>query len=161
MNSPPAAPLQPPRFEEGAPLLLAGLARRHASDAGPRDIPGQWDRFAQEPHVDTGRVGDAYYGVCWNAKDGSFDYLCAFAVADTSRLPDGWTSLRIPARRYAVFTHREHISAIRHTWRAIWNEWVPTSGHTALDEPTFERYGPEFDGETGNGGVEIWIPIQS
>lgn len=122
MNAPPVVTLQPPRFENGDALLVAGLAQRYTFEAGPVDIPAQWDRYAQESHATVGRVGDAYYGVCWNTdkRDGSFDYLCAVAVADFSRPPAGWTSLHIPPQRYAVFAHREHISTIRHTWGAIW-----------------------------------------
>ena len=25
----------------------------------------------------------------------------------------------------------------------------------------YERYGEEFDGHTGMGGVEVWIPVES
>jgi len=27
------------------------------------------------------------------------------------------------------------------------------------DAPTFERYDEKFDPATGNGGLEIWVPI--
>lgn len=65
----------------------------------------------------------------------------------------------MPAHRYAVFTHREHVSTIRRTHNTIWNDWLPESGFEAADAPSFERYGEEFDGATGFGGVEIWLPI--
>ena len=42
----------------------------------------------------------------------------------------------------------------------IWSKWLPESGYEAADAPTFERYGEEFDGVTGLGGVEIWLPIK-
>jgi len=28
------------------------------------------------------------------------------------------------------------------------------------DGPNFERYGENFDSQTGDGGVELWIPIR-
>jgi len=28
------------------------------------------------------------------------------------------------------------------------------------DAPEFERYGPEFDPRSGNGGLEIWVPVK-
>ena len=55
------------------------------------------------------------------------------------------TKLSIPARHYAVFSHKDHISAIRTTMRAIWSEWLPRSGREIVESPTLERYGPEFD----------------
>jgi AraC family transcriptional regulator len=29
------------------------------------------------------------------------------------------------------------------------------------DGPAFERYGAQFDGRTGLGGFEIWVPIRT
>jgi AraC family transcriptional regulator len=59
-----------------------------------------------------------------------------------------------------VFFHRQHIAAIRSTWNAIWNGWMPQSGHTPADAPLFERYDERFDPRTGQGGVELWIPLE-
>jgi AraC family transcriptional regulator len=28
------------------------------------------------------------------------------------------------------------------------------------DAPNFERYDEKFDGATGNGGLEIWVPVK-
>ena len=68
--------------------------------------------------------------------------------------------VRIPEQRYAVFTHRDHISTIRRTVNTIWNHWLPASGLKAADAPNFERYDENFDPLTGNGGLEIWVPVR-
>jgi AraC family transcriptional regulator len=70
------------------------------------------------------------------------------------------THQRIAAQKYAVFSHREHISTIRSTLNTIWNKWLPESGLEVVDAPDFERYGEGFDTRTGVGGLEIWIPIK-
>jgi AraC family transcriptional regulator len=107
-----------------------------------------------------GQIGRTAYGVCCNSdEEGNFDYICGVEVSDFSELPPELARLRIPARRYAVFTHRDHISTIRRTVNTIWNKWLPESGYEVADAPDFERYGPEFNPETGTGGVEIWIPL--
>jgi AraC family transcriptional regulator len=67
--------------------------------------------------------------------------------------------VRIPEQRYAVFTHKEHISTIRRTFAAIWNHWLPASKMCVADAPNFERYEETFDPATGNGGLEIWVPV--
>ena len=59
-----------------------------------------------------------------------------------------------------VFTHREHIAAIRQTWLTIFSKWLPESGYKLAEGPEFERYGEDFNPRTGSGGVEIWIPIE-
>jgi AraC family transcriptional regulator len=58
-----------------------------------------------------------------------------------------------------VFTHSAHISTIRRTVNTIWNHWLPASGMKAADAPNFEHY-EKFDSSTGNGGLEIWIPVR-
>lgn len=152
--------LAPPRFENGKLLYLAGLAERYGCEAAGAGIPGQWQRL--QPYLGHigGQVGTAAYGVTYNTdEDGNMDYLCGVEVADFSRLPVDFARLRIAAQRYAVFLHRGHISAIRGTWAAIWNQWLPESEHEAADAPVFERYDERFDALTGNGEVEIWIPL--
>ena len=31
--------------------------------------------------------------------------------------------------------------------------------YEVADAPHFERYGDDFDGQAGVGGIEIWLPI--
>ena len=102
------------------------------------------------------------YGVCCNGDDaGNFDYIAGVEVSDFSDLPREFSSVRIPEQRYAVFTHSEHISTIRRTVGTIWNHWLPASGLKAADAPNFERYDEKFDPVSGNGGLEIWVPVGS
>jgi AraC family transcriptional regulator len=37
---------------------------------------------------------------------------------------------------------------------------LPVSGFKAADAPNFERYDGKFDPATGDGGLEIWIPVR-
>ena len=152
--------LQAPRFETGRPFLVAGIGERYSCESSAA-IPGQWQRFHQSVDHIPGRIGKVAYGVCCNADDaGNFDYIAGVEVSDFSDLPREFTGIRIPAQKYAVFTHRDHISGIRRTVNTIWNHWLPSSGLKAADAPNFERYDETFDSSTGNGGLEIWIPVR-
>ena len=151
--------LEPPRFEDGRALLLAGLpspkcnamalkparpfprngsaSRRRIAQAGPRarpDRPRRLRRALEQRRRRQRRLHD--------------------------RSGSRGLRLRVAAQRYAVFTHRQHSSEIRRTWYTIWNMWLPESGIEALDVPDFERYGEEFDGRTGLGGLEIGVPVK-
>jgi AraC family transcriptional regulator len=153
--------LDPPRFETCKPLLVAGVGDRfnHVNGAG---IPGLWQRFHQTVDDIPGRIGAVAYGVCCNGDDaGNFDYIAGVEVSDFSDLPSAFMRVRIPAQKYAVFAHREHVSTIRRTVNTIWNRWLPASGFRVADAPNFERYGESFDPSTGNGGFEIWVPIRA
>ena len=152
--------LQPPRFETGKPLLVAGIGERYTWESGAA-IPGQWQRFHQKVDEIPDRVGKVAYGVCCNGDDsGNFDYIAGVEVSDFSDLPREFSRVRIPEQRYAVFSHKEHISTIRRTVNTIWNHWLPASGLKAADAPSFERYDENFDPLTGNGGLEIWVPVR-
>jgi AraC family transcriptional regulator len=153
--------LQAPRFETARPFLVAGLGERYTWESGGPAIPGQWHRFHQSVESIPGRVGQVAYGVCCNGDDsGNFDYVAGVEVSDFSDLPREFSRVRIPEQRYAVFTHRDHISSIRRTVNTIWNHWLPASGLKAADAPSFERYDENFDPLTGNGGLEIWVPVK-
>lgn len=155
------AHLQPPRFEDGQAFLIAGLSERYASETCAA-IPSQWQRFNDHVSKVPGQVGNVTYGVCYNADDaGNVDYLCGVEVGDFSGLPAELSRLRIAAQRYAVFSHREHISTVRRTWNTIWNQWLPASGHSPADAPNFERYDEKFDPVSGMGGLEIWLPLKA
>jgi AraC family transcriptional regulator len=152
--------LQTPRFETGRPLLVAGIGERYNFENNG-GIPGQWHRFHQEVANFPGRIGPVAYGVCCNGDDaGNFDYVAGVEVADFSGLPREFARVRIPAAKYAVFTHSDHISTIRRTVNTIWNHWLPASGLKVADAPNFERYDANFDSLTGNGGLEIWVPVK-
>jgi AraC family transcriptional regulator len=152
--------LQPPRFENGPTLLIAGLSERYNSETSA-GIPDQWQRFGPYLGHIPGQVGPVAYGVLCNSDDaGNTEYISGVEVAEFARVPKEFARLRIPEQRYAVFSHRDHISTIRRVWHTIFNQWLPQSGYRMAEAPEFERYGEEFDGMTGSGGFEIWIPVR-
>jgi len=85
--------------------------------------------------------------------------VCGVEVASVADLPAELSVVRIPAHEYLVFRHRGHISGIHATWQAIMGHWLPDAGIHPDDAPNFERYAEDFNGDTGLGGVEIWIPV--
>jgi AraC family transcriptional regulator len=153
--------LEPVRFENGRPLLIAGLGERYTWESS-KAIPAHWQRLM--PHLQTipRRLGQTTFGVSYNGDDeGNFDYIAGCEVSDFSGLPTAFSRLRISAQRYAVFAHRAHIAEIRRTFSTIWTKWLPESGHEAADAPGFERFDDAFDSKSGQGGLEIWIPIKT
>jgi AraC family transcriptional regulator len=151
--------IAPPRVVRSDALLIFGLGERYVkSSAG---IPSQWDRFV--PYLGTipGQIGNVTYGVICNTDEaGSIDYICGVQVREFPDHPKEFTRLRIPPQTYAVFEHRDHVSSMQSTWQAIWNDGLSSAGHEATDGPAFERYDERFDGRTGLGGFEIWVPIR-
>lgn len=158
MDKPATTPLTPPRVVEHGPMLIFGLGEICTSNAG---MPSQWDRFLRYFGHIQGQIGNVAYGVIRNADEaGKYEYICGVEVSEFPPHPAEFTRLRIPAQTYAVFEHAGHISTIGSTWQAIWNQALPDAGLRATDGPAFERYPEHFDGRTGLGGLEIWVPVK-
>lgn len=153
--------LAPPWLVAGAPMLLVGLAERHSIEA-TECIPAQWQRFMVSYGEISHKADPIPLAVSTNMDDdGTFEYVCAVQVDDASDLPKGLVQLRVPAQRYAVFQHLEHVSTIATTYSAIWNYWLPAHIHKAADGPGLERHLETFNPQTGLGGMEIWIPLEA
>ena len=155
--------LEAPRFEDGKPMLLAGL-RGNYTIATMGEIPELWERFIPYINNVPGQVGRAAYGGCFPLSDG-FDYMAAVEVQSFEGVPPELNVVTMPTERYAVFAHRGHISKLQDTCRAIEREWLPKSRYSlGLGTPGspgfFERYGESFDPKVGVGDVEVWVPIR-
>ncbi|MBS0412474.1 MAG: AraC family transcriptional regulator [Proteobacteria bacterium] len=151
--------LAPPVVRRAGPILAAGLSRRHAFGA-LEGIPGQWRAFmpgfgelAGARPIPIGVLGPA-------DAEGRFDYLCAAEEPDPAGLPAGLRRLRLPARDYAVFDHAGHVSTVRATYAAIWNNALADAGLTPAAAPSLERHNASFDPATGLGGLTLWIPLE-
>jgi AraC family transcriptional regulator len=152
--------LAPPTFETRGPLLLVGLLE-HYEHGDMSAIPAQWQRFQPWLGSIPNQVPYVAYGVICNGDDeGAMDYLTAMEVADFSDVPSELSRLRAPPQRYAVFRRSGHISQMRSVWHTLWAEWIPNRLKRVADAPFFELYPEAFDPQTGDGGFEIWLPVE-
>jgi AraC family transcriptional regulator len=153
------AKLDDPEIVTGDAMLVVGLAERHAFDANHK-IPAQWQRFMATYGLIERKVADIPVGVSCNLDDdGTFDYICGVEVARGSDAPKGMQKTSIPAQTYAVFQHLTHVAGLANTYLAIWNSWLTDHNRLAANGPSIERHKKTFDTRTGEGGVEIWIPL--
>lgn len=150
------------RFESGRALRIAGLTGHYTMDTRG-EIPALWGQFV--PYIGNvpGQVGGMMtYGVCLNATSNcEFDYLSGVEISPQASPPAELSTVDLAAQRYAVFTHAEAVDSIATTIDTIWSQWVPDCGLKTAKSPCFERYTEEFNPQTGRGGIEIWIPLES
>lgn len=154
-----ATALAPPRIVKRDAFNVLGLTERYArTNAG---IPAQWSRFM--PHLERIQMMKPMvaYGVIVMVEDGrAFDYTAGVEVAQFPADVTALSRLVIPPHTYAVFDHKDHVSAIASTVKAIWNHGLTDAGREPADGPSFERYDERFDPRTGAGGLEIWVPVK-
>lgn len=159
MHSDVAVTLMPPLIEAMPARRFAGMLERHDMSQS-NTIPQQWHRFG--PHI--GHIGGAVPGAAYGIVreiDGSFcSYLCGVEIGPGADLPPGFVVVDLPARRWARIPHSGHISTIRSTVLAIYDQWLPGSGERQAEGASFvEYYGPQFDAASGLGTCEIWIGL--
>lgn len=153
--------LAEPRIINRNALLFAGLSKKYI-DGSTSVIPNQWTAFSRRVGSISGQIGKDTFGVICNIDDEeNLEYMCAVEVSSFNDLQDDVSRLRLPEQLYAVFHHDNHVSEIKATCVSIWRDWLPNSGREPADSPFFERYTETFNPETGNGGIEIWLPIES
>ncbi len=165
MPDQPAASISPDRYVSGTTMLFAGIRKYFRFDerAG---IASLWHAFGPHLGAITNTIPGAAFGLCLGPADPSdsngFDYAPAVEVSSLSDLPEGLSGIRVAAREWAVFRHAGHVSTLGVTCAAA-GDWLAQSSRAPPDGPMqmIERYGPEFDPHTGNGGCEVWVPLGS
>jgi AraC family transcriptional regulator len=152
--------LAEPRFEHGHFLLIAGLGGRFTADT-THGIPQLWEKFI--PHIGKvpGQKDDVTYGICCNPDGkGGFEYIAGVEISKLDDLPEHYRWIEVQPQYYAVFEHKGPLDALPQAFQYIWKSWLPQSGREAADAPEFERYSADFNPETGEGVLEIWLPLK-
>jgi len=151
--------LKEPRIQKEEELLFVGLSER-VPYTDMQNIAGQWQRFMSGPYPEIDdKVAGPPVGIVAGSNDDGIEYVCAAGVTRFGSIPKNCIKLTLSPATYVVFAHDDHVTQLRETYEAIWNDWFPKSGKTPAEAPTFERHNETFDPRTGNGGVTIWIPI--
>jgi AraC family transcriptional regulator len=154
-----------PRIVRKPAFLAAGMAGRFTPATTSR-IPELWERFARGPMFAVPhRCGTHTLGICVDAdpatvEQAGFTYVAAVEVDRVDALPDDLTAVTIPASTYAVFTHTGHISRLADTVKQIWGQWLPASRYAHVPTPDFEYYDERWSPETGNGEIDVYVPIE-
>jgi len=150
-----------PAIERRGPLALAGLQVSYAPSARG-DIPAQWRRFAFHIGAVPGQIGATAYGAILldRGERNVFTYMSAVEVAEKAAIPRPFVKLRIDAPSFAVFRHEGNVIAIHETVRAAYRAFPALFENKRSSCVDFlERYDERFDFETGDGGVDIMIPL--
>ena len=151
--------LQEPRIQSEGELLFVGASHRVAYRR-VQEIAGNWQQFMAGSYKEiTDKADEPPIGVSATADTEGLEYMCSARVTAFGAIPRGCRTLIVAPATYVVFAHDGHITDLRQTYEAIWNEWFPARGMTPLEAPFFERHNATFDPRTGNGGVTIRIPV--
>jgi AraC family transcriptional regulator len=86
--------------------------------------------------------------------------MTGIEVASFEDIPRVLTRLTITGQLYAQFSHHGHVTQIRRMWQSVFEDWLPGSGYDVVEAPDIEHYGDAFNPLTGEGQLDIWIPVR-
>ena len=126
-----------------------------------RKLPALWAQFLARAHEVPHNASDKLFGLL-RQTPAMTDELEYFAVAEVARveaLPRGMVSVRLPASRYARFTHRGPVGAIDHTINYIYSSWLAGSGLRHTYGADLESYGTDYDPGSDRSVIRYAIPV--
>lgn len=153
-----------PRFEHRDAFFVVGY-----SDYGAffenNDISELWDRFIEVMDEVPNKVNPAVcYGVEFYTEEGlavqKWNYMAALEVSTLEAIPIAMVGKVIPAQMYAVFTHKGSIDTLSHSFKVIYDEWLPTSEYEPAAMFDFELYDERFNHGSPNSEVDIYLPVR-
>ena len=97
--------------------------------------------------------------------DGDVDYLAGIGVTSFDGLDQDFDRMVVPDQNYLVVTHEGDVANIRNTWNWIFAEIPPKSLGLEIVEvfamtPEFEVYDERYNAQTGEGEIDIWVPVK-
>ncbi|SMP64005.1 AraC family transcriptional regulator [Anoxynatronum buryatiense] len=97
-----------------------------------------------------------------NQDTDSLFFYVAVAVSEMDRIPIQMTAKIIPAQIYYKFRHKGLANQVGHTYRYIYEEWLPATDKKLPGHFNFEYYGKENLGPYNENSIsEIYIPAQN
>lgn len=153
------------RIESKAPFSFYGMTRTFSTIEGAnfRDIPVFWQETMNDGSFNKmieSAIDQKCIGACMPMdpdKDVEFDYVIgAFCEKEISN----YDNYQIPEHKWAVFEVKGAImKVLQDTWKRIFSEWFPQTGHSHSMLAEMEVYFPG-DVNSDDYYMEIWIPIE-
>ncbi|AKL94743.1 transcriptional regulator AraC family [Clostridium aceticum] len=92
----------------------------------------------------------------------SIYFYVAVAVEKLEFIPIQLTAKTIPAQTYLKFRHKGLANQVGHTYRYIYEEWLPATAYKLPGNFNFEYYGDQYLGPYNENSVsEIYIPTEN
>jgi len=155
-----------PEVYEQKPLLLVGLRTLFFSVDSEKNnigeqLPPLWGSFISRLGEIQNRVPGVCYGVVRQEQADSerLEYHAAIEVTAIAALPEGMSSLQVPAGTYARFEHRGPAPRIDHTVSYAYATWLPQSGRRHTYAPDLEIYGAGYHPTNDDSVFHYAIPI--
>ncbi len=147
---------------------LAGI--RFQTSLNKNALTEAWKRF-NSLSAEYSLMGNGpRYGICEATPEFDFTkfeentvstHFIGTEVHSFEGLPEEVSTKTLVSGRYAVFTHRGKVAALKITYDYIWGTWLLCSGMELDNRDDFELYDERFLGADNDlNEIEIYIPVK-
>ncbi len=125
-------------------------------------LPDLWRAFLAR----LGEIEHSIPGICYGvvqqttARDDELEYHACVEVSRIAAVPAGMASVRVPASRYARFTHQGQPRELDTTVNYVYSSWLARSGARHTYGPDLEFYGADYVPESDRSIIRYAIPIE-
>ncbi|HKI90049.1 MAG TPA: GyrI-like domain-containing protein [Draconibacterium sp.] len=127
-----------------------------------------WKSFMKQRSKINNTVGTEFYSLqCYPESyfelfnpASEFEKWALIEVSNFDEVPKDMETYTLPEGLYAVFQYHGSASTADHTFRYIFETWLPNSIYKLDQRPHFEVLGEKYKNEDANSEEEIWIPIK-
>ena len=154
-----------PKFLERGKFDVIGLKciTSLKNNQNKKDVPELWNKFMKSQQNIKNKLNkNVFYGICIEDKNNAedFEYIAGVEVKDFKDQQKELVTKKVPASKYAVFTHKGDINEIEKTWDYIFGKWLPDS-EIKLNQKglNFELYDERYS-DSKDSEVDIYIAIR-
>ncbi|NVD97457.1 GyrI-like domain-containing protein [Massilia sp. BJB1822] len=142
---------------------LAGLAFAGPFPMLSAEMPRIWADFLRR-EAELGGERRLRYGVSLQQHGGIMLECVAAPLDDLNALPAGMLALRIPARRYAIFTHVGPVTAVQASYLDAFRALEDSGLQLDREAPRLERYDSRFiptvdEAQRAANAYDILLPL--
>lgn len=154
-----------PEYVRIRPMSLVGLKTTfYGVDSDKNNLgeklPRLWDAFLARLDQVNHAQPDLCYGVVQPVADSErLDYLACVAVTRRAAVPEGMSTLQLPAATYARFVHRGFPADLNATVSYIYGNWLLRSRRKHTLAPDLEIYGPDYVPDTEHSVIRYAVPV--
>ncbi|AOY77844.1 AraC family transcriptional regulator [Clostridium formicaceticum] len=146
-------------------IKLVGIPFYYDLSIG-NDLTEQWSLLTQNLSVipNVKKPLEFYQLQFWfpDQDNDNIYFYVAVAVDKLELIPIQLTAKTIPAQTYFKFRHKGLANQVGHTYRYIYEEWLPATDYKLPGHFNFEYYGDEHLGPYNENSIsEIYIPIEN
>jgi len=131
-----------------------------------RNTGEMWTKFQASAPKILNRIASHGLGISIVTKElfekGEDRHIVANEVSKVDNVPDGMIAEKIPAQKYAIFTHIGKLNNIAETFQYIYEDWlVNNSRYERVPFAfEFEWYDQRFNLNSDDSELDLYIPIQ-